>query len=139
MSPVEEIAVYLATEDGDAIMTEDGDFIGYLIQIFADAAKDTGFRNALLPVYEEFRQRQEFKIKAFATSALLGNVSLNAAVLSEIKATESFFKQGQTSVEAGGAFLMKTLKTLHAVGAVNAQGLKDISEEELLALLESLL
>lgn len=129
----------MSTEDGRPLATEDGNFFGYLIEVFIEASKDSNFTNKFNPVYENFRQRQEVKLAANISRAGFGSPKVSAALFEEIKATESFFKLGQVNVSAGGAFLLKTLQTLHEVGAVNAQGLKDITEEELLMLLESLL
>lgn len=139
MSQLVQKAFYLATEDNIPLTTEDGKFFGYLLEVFIEASKDANFTNKFNPVYENFRQRQEVKLAANISRAGFGSPKVNAGVLEEIRATESFFKLGQVNVTAGGAFLMKTLKTLHEVGAVDAKGLKDIADDELLALLESLL
>jgi hypothetical protein len=132
-----ELFFALTTESGVSITTEDGEAFGYLIRQFADSLEDQNFRRPLTHVYEEFRKRQEVKLASVVGKTTVGRFSTGAAALLEIDVAIAFIKTGRLSASAGTQFLMRSLTVLHTRGAVNAQGLKDITEEELIALIES--
>lgn len=130
-----ELLVAIVTESGIPLATENGELIGYLIRQYADNLKDPQFQRPLNRIYEEFRRRQEVKLQPAIAYTSIGGLAAGAALLHEIDVALAFIRTGKVSASAGTNFLMKSLSTLHAQGVTNAQGLKDISDEELLALL----
>lgn len=132
-----EILIALTTEDSIPISAESGELIGYLIQAFADSLQDPAFQRPLLHVYEEFRKRQEIQLRSVTAKTTIGGYAVGAAALYEIDVALGFIRTGKLTASAGTQFLMRSLSALHSQGMVDAQGLKDISDEELLALLAS--
>ena len=134
-----ELFFALSTEDGVSLTTETGEAFGYLIQQFADSLQDQNFRRPLTHVYEEFRKKQEVALPSVVAKSTVGGFTTGAAALLEIDIALAFIQTGKVTATSGAQFLLRSLTTLHSNGITNAQGLKDITEEELIALIESAL
>lgn len=130
-----EYFLAITTETGVPLASEKGEILGELVRQFADSLKDPAFKRPLTHLYEEFRKRQEIKLSPAIAYSTVGGMAAGAALLHEIDVALSFVRTGQVLASSGTDFLMKSLTALHSHGVVNAEGLKDISEEELLALL----